>query len=253
MVSSSCAEVLRACQEDPVFHATAAPYLVLDRELRIVSANRAYCTATLREPEELVGMDMFEAFPDNPALPDADGVANLGASIQRVLRHHRPDQMHAQRYDVPVADRPGGFVERVWLPVNTPIPASGDTVTGVLHHVEDITALTHRLQAIAAPDTDGEQHRGPALDRAPARTPEESGEAGFYALTARLHQDNLRLEKQFQRRACIEQAKGILIGARHCNPDDAFAILRRISQETNTKLHKVAQALIDTAVDADPP
>ena len=47
-------------------------------------------------------------------------------------------------------------------------------------------------------------------------------------------------------RATIEQAKGILISERRLTPDQAFALLSKMSQDTNTKLHDLAQQLIHT-------
>ena len=71
---------------DPVFRATAAPYLILDPELRIRAANPAYQQATLTTEEDLRGAYLFDVFPDDPANPEADGRANLSTSLQQVLR-----------------------------------------------------------------------------------------------------------------------------------------------------------------------
>lgn len=113
--------VLHGSRDDPAFRATRSPYLVLDWDLRIVAANPAYCDTTLRAPGELTDRLMFEAFPDNPDHPEADGVANLTSSLERVLRHGRRDTMRVQRYDVPGPTGTTGFVEQVWLPVNSPL------------------------------------------------------------------------------------------------------------------------------------
>jgi GAF domain-containing protein len=48
-------------------------------------------------------------------------------------------------------------------------------------------------------------------------------------------------------RAVIEQAKGIIMGSRRCTPTEAFAILAKLSQDTNRKLRDVATALVDKA------
>jgi GAF domain-containing protein len=57
-----------------------------------------------------------------------------------------------------------------------------------------------------------------------------------------------QLQAAMQSRAVIEQAKGILMGERRCNADEAFNILVRLSQETNRKLREVAEALVAKAV-----
>jgi GAF domain-containing protein len=56
-----------------------------------------------------------------------------------------------------------------------------------------------------------------------------------------------QMQAAMQSRAVIEQAKGIIMGSRRCTGDEAFAILTKISQDTNRKLHDVAAALVATA------
>jgi PAS fold len=116
-----------------------APYLVVDTGLRIRAVNRAYEDATGQPRSALVGEHLFEAFPDNPADPGADGVANLSRSLESVFTHGAPDWMGVQRYDVPDVDA-GSFVPKLWAPVNSPILEHGRTV-GALHHVEDVTEV----------------------------------------------------------------------------------------------------------------
>jgi GAF domain-containing protein len=68
--------------------------------------------------------------------------------------------------------------------------------------------------------------------------------AHLYDTTACLaHQ----LRAAMDSRAVIEQAKGIVMGERRCGPDEAFAILVKVSQDANRKLRDVAAALVDQA------
>ncbi|GAB3728023.1 ANTAR domain-containing protein [Amycolatopsis oliviviridis] len=46
-------------------------------------------------------------------------------------------------------------------------------------------------------------------------------------------------------RAAIEQAKGVIIGIRRCGPEEAWATLRRASQEFNVKIRDLAVALVE--------
>jgi GAF domain-containing protein len=57
-----------------------------------------------------------------------------------------------------------------------------------------------------------------------------------------------QLREAMGSRAGIEQAKGILMGQRRCSAEDAFRILVRMSQDTNRKLHEVAEALVTEAI-----
>ncbi|WP_306208095.1 PAS domain-containing sensor histidine kinase [Actinoplanes sp. RD1] len=111
--------------------------LVLDPELTIVEASDAYLAATARTREDLVGVPVFAAFPDNPADPRADGVAQLGASLRRVLRDHASDVMAIQKYDIP---GPGGFDVRYWAPVNAPVLGPDGRLHWIVHRVEDVTS-----------------------------------------------------------------------------------------------------------------
>ena len=52
-------------------------------------------------------------------------------------------------------------------------------------------------------------------------------------------------------RAVIEQAKGILVGAEHCTPADAFEVLRRASQRENVKLRTIATRIVEKAAGDD--
>ncbi|WP_432073854.1 PP2C family protein-serine/threonine phosphatase [Streptomyces wuyuanensis] len=124
-----------------LFAATPSPYLVLGTDLVIVDVNEAYLRATGRSREDLIGQYLFDAFPDNPTDPHADGVRNLDASLHRVLRSKEPDTMALQKYDIPVPERAGVFEERWWSPINTPVLGPGGQVAWIIHRVEDVTAF----------------------------------------------------------------------------------------------------------------
>ncbi|MFD9542474.1 PP2C family protein-serine/threonine phosphatase [Streptomyces sp. NPDC060022] len=130
-----------------LFAATPSPYLVLGPDLVIVEVNEAYLRATGRTEEELVGQYVFDAFPDNPADPGADGVRNLTASWRRVLATGVADVLAVQRYDIPVVARPGVFEERWWSTVNTPVLDRDGHVAWIIHRVEDVTAFVQARRA----------------------------------------------------------------------------------------------------------
>ena len=65
--------------------------------------------------------------------------------------------------------------------------------------------------------------------------------AGLY-FTATTRAD--QLAEALRSRAVIDQAKGILMGARRCTAEEAFDILVRLSQQSQRKLRDVAQALV---------
>ena len=80
-----------------LFSAVPSPCLIVTADLRICEVNQAYLDATRRRREDLIGRDLFDAFPDNPADPRADGARNVRASLERALRTGRPDTMAVQQ------------------------------------------------------------------------------------------------------------------------------------------------------------
>ncbi|QCG92954.1 response regulator (plasmid) [Azospirillum sp. TSA2s] len=136
-----------------LFDAAPGNYLVLAPDLTIVGVNDAYLRSTLTRREDIVGRPLFEVFPDNPADVAADGVRNLRASLKRVLRHKRSDAMAVQKYDIPrPAAGVGGFEERYWSPLNTPVLDANGAVTWIIHRVEDVTDLVRQREVNAARD-----------------------------------------------------------------------------------------------------
>ena len=83
-------------------------------------------------------------------------------------------------------------------------------------------------------------------DRARARRFADQA-AGAVALAIRLDDGEERsrhLEVALQSRSVIDQALGILMGQRRITSEEAFDVLRRLSQRANVKLRDVAAALI---------
>jgi GAF domain-containing protein len=82
-----------------------------------------------------------------------------------------------------------------------------------------------------------------------------AGYAAVALANAHLYDTQATLAQQMQAamqsRAVIEQAKGIIMGSRRCTADEAFAILTRLSQDTNRKLRDVAAAVVASVTGDD--
>ncbi|MET9675786.1 SpoIIE family protein phosphatase [Streptomyces sp. NPDC006482] len=124
-----------------VFHALPGAVALLTGDLVYADANEAFLSMAGRTREQVVGRYLFDVFPDNPLDPDATGMRNLYASLQRVAATGERDTMALQRYDVEDPDRPGVWQERYWSPVNVPVLAPDGTVALLLHRVEEVTEL----------------------------------------------------------------------------------------------------------------
>ena len=138
------------------FQVLPAPSLLLAPDaprFTILDANAAYLSTFGVGRETLLGHGLFEAFPDGPGPAGADGERNLRASLAAALESRSPDRLEAQLYPVQRGD--GGFTDRWWQVVNTPIPVGEGTVAAILNTVEDVTAAVMQ-RSRAAPALQGE-------------------------------------------------------------------------------------------------
>src|SRR5262245_39209412 len=96
----------------------------------------------MTQREQIMGRGLFDVFPDNPDDPGATGVHNLRRSLERVLHDRVSDSMAVQKYDIQrPASQGGGFEERYWSPVNSPVLSDDGEVTYIIHCVEDVTEV----------------------------------------------------------------------------------------------------------------
>jgi signal transduction histidine kinase len=139
-MTHSTSSVLPTPDFQVLFESAPGLYLVLTPELKIVAMSDAYLRATMTEREKILGRGVFEVFPDNPDDPTATGVSNLRASLERVIRNKVVDAMAVQKYDI---QRPesegGGFEQRYWSPVNSPVLGPDGELAFIIHRAEDVT------------------------------------------------------------------------------------------------------------------
>lgn len=125
-----------------LFESLPGLYAVLRPDFTVAAASDAYLAAGFKRREDLIGRNLFEAFPDNPEDPKASGVASLRASLERVLATKATDTMPIQKYDVAGPD--GGFREKYWSPINSPVLGPNGEVEYIIHRVEDVTEFVLR-------------------------------------------------------------------------------------------------------------
>ncbi|MFH8344165.1 ANTAR domain-containing response regulator [Streptomyces sp. NPDC018045] len=77
--------------------------------------------------------------------------------------------------------------------------------------------------------------------------PDDAAPHGDAAVVDRLREENAQLRQALGSRPVIDQARGILMAAESCSPEQAWDILRQTSQHTNTKLHEVAGEVVASA------
>ena len=234
---------LARSRRDPVFLSQSSPTLLLDRDFTIEAVNRAYLAQTGRREDELVEVNVFEAFPANPAAPQTQSTKEFTDSFERVLRTRRPHHVGLLRYDVADPCRPGEFIEKRWTLVNSPVE-DGDDVVGVMVRVEDVTLADEGLvKALRA-------YRDvlAAGDRRTACPREKVDAASSFLAMVESYTDLATevtdLRRALRTRPTIEQAKGVIMSDRKCSPDEAFELLKQLSRNTNVRVADLAAAII---------
>ena len=114
-------------------------YMILSPGFIILDCSDNYLNATLTTREQVMGHHLFEIFPDNPDDPNATGVTNLKASLNRVLQNKSVDAMAVQKYDVRNSD--GVFEEKSWSPINYPVLDKNGNIAFIIHKAEEVTNL----------------------------------------------------------------------------------------------------------------
>ncbi|MFA6957743.1 MAG: ATP-binding protein [Thermoanaerobaculia bacterium] len=166
----------------------------------ILGASEEYLRATVRSRESIVGLGIFDAFPDNPDDPDASGVRKLQASLERVLATGANDSMAVQKYDIPRPERDGGgFEERHWSPINVPAIGRDGRLAYIIHRVEDVTAFVN-----AARSGEEQRERTEALEVEGERMRRE-----VLRRSAELDSSNQKLREMNERLTELDRAKTV--------------------------------------------
>lgn len=61
-----------------------------------------------------------------------------------------------------------------------------------------------------------------------------------------LYEETEQLKEALERRPVIDVARGVLMATWSCTEQEAWQMLVRVSQHSNTKLHDVAEAVVAT-------
>jgi PAS domain S-box-containing protein len=135
---------LKTINFEALFSASPNPYVLLDLSLTIVGMNDAYLHVTMRKREDLLGRNMFEAFPSDP---DSSSHRQLRGSLEKVVREKTADYLSLIEYAIPLPSGQG-FEERYWSATHTPLFNHNGEMTFILQHTVDVTEL-HRLRNLA--------------------------------------------------------------------------------------------------------
>ena len=123
-----------------LFTALPERYIIFeanDPYYTFVDANKAYSEITMTKPEDIVGRNFFDVFPDISEKYLKTGVSDMRLALQKVIRTKQPQTMEKFRYDIKAPD--GTFVMRYWQPVHYPILDDKGKVAYILQSSQDVT------------------------------------------------------------------------------------------------------------------
>lgn len=229
----------RRYRDDPMFRSLASPVLLLDQDGTVAAVNRSHLPVIGWREADLVGMNLFEAFPECPPHSEPGAAEAFRDAFERTLRTGRPQRLNALRYDVPDRRSTDRLIRKRWT-VNTSAIRVGQA-RGVLCQVEDVTFVDEELVAAAG------RHRETFADLGVDAGQEvEDLNAVLRVLSeySDIASEAAQLREALRTRPVIEQAKGIIMADRRCGADEAFELLKRLSNDTNVRIADVAAAVI---------
>jgi len=133
-----------------VFRVLPGAVALLTPDGVILDVNDGYLEAAGRELAEVLGRNIFEAFPSNPTDPGDSGQRMLRVSLETVVSTGEQDVMRTVRYDVEDPGRPGEFEERYWFVVNTPLRDADGRVAMIAHKADEITHIVNQARNLLA-------------------------------------------------------------------------------------------------------
>ena len=109
--------------------------------------NRQYIEAVGRDRDQLIGRDIFEAFPSAP-----ETMKLLRDSLNRVIDTGETDVLPVIRYPIAVSDNNSAAEERYWSCSHVALRDNDGKVAMILQNTQDVTGI-HReaVQAHASP------------------------------------------------------------------------------------------------------
>ena len=112
-----------------------SPYMMLDRELRFIDANAAYLATTGRTRDGLMGVFVFDAFPEVPerrALFEDAFRRAVDGEASAIVR---------QRFDIArPASEGGGLRRAIWTTHHIPVRDRSGAIVGMLQQALDVTS-----------------------------------------------------------------------------------------------------------------
>ncbi|HEY0848237.1 MAG TPA: EAL domain-containing protein [Noviherbaspirillum sp.] len=200
--------MMHAPDYEAAVNASPYHYIFLAPDLTIIGVNDTYLKTARTTREQLIGRNIFEAFPPDPE--DPEGERRFRRSFERVLATGEPDTISLVRYAIPDPEGDGfGMVERYWSVIHTPLLDASGAVYCLMQTPIDITALHETKKALHSAESvcdTGFRMEGNLLSRSKA-----------------LEHANRMLDEELNHlRSLFEQAPGFMAVVR--GPDFVFEL-----------------------------
>ena len=171
-----------------IFDSVPTPLMLMSSDFVIVELNKEYAETVGRDRGDLVGRNLFDAFPTASAT-----ATQLKTSLQNVLSSGKPDFLAFVHYPIPVPDETA-IEDRYWSASHVPVFDGDGSVAFILQNTQDVTDL-HRSKALHRSKTEddardaGERMGSSILQRAEK----------VQALNASLLRESAQLRNLFMR------------------------------------------------------
>jgi two-component system sensor kinase FixL len=164
-----------------VFASLPHAYLVIGPDLTALAASDEYLRLTLTCRQDLIGTQVF-----GDPRSDRLNLNHVRSAIAEAFRTGRPSRLRAQKFDIAGPDaRGGGFEERCWDIVDTPVLDAAGQVVCVIHSCADVGDAVRREQAAA-------EHLGEIEERFAVTFEQSAVGVAHVGLGGRLRRTNAR-------------------------------------------------------------
>lgn len=120
-----------------VFESVPSLYLILSKELTILTASDTFLQITVKNRKDIQGKYVFDIFPIDENI--ADSIA-IRTSLSTVVETKLPNQLPIGRYDLPDPEDSDKIKAHYWHSLNTPILDSNGEILYIIHSTRELTA-----------------------------------------------------------------------------------------------------------------
>jgi PAS domain-containing protein len=128
-------------KKDAISILESAPdlYLILTKDFKVIGMSQAYLNATKTERQNILGLTIFDVFPNNPKELGTTELDNLRKSLNRVLINKKPYTMTVLQQDIHQPMSNGQYKNCYWSVLNSPVLDKNTKVKYIIHRIVDIT------------------------------------------------------------------------------------------------------------------